>query len=64
MSLAEVLIGFEIALMIIVGAFFFAFRTPKLKGPARYGICGNGDYSSGHHGSIAGGGEGGGGGED
>lgn len=64
MSLVEILIGCAIALIIIVGAVFFAFRTPKTKGPSRHGIKGNGDYAGGHHnaftGSDGGGGDGGG----
>lgn len=45
MTLVEILIGFAIALSIIVGVAIFAFRTPKIKGPNRHGIGGNGDYA-------------------
>ena len=43
--LVEVLIGTAIAFAIIVGAFFFAFMTPNIKGLSRHDIRGNGDYA-------------------
>ena len=52
MTLVEFTIGFAIAIVIIVGAFFFAFRTPRLKGPTRHNIRGNGDHAGGQHHSI------------
>lgn len=42
MTFVEVLIGCAIALAIILGAVFFALRTPKLKGPNRHDIRGSG----------------------
>ena len=65
MSLVEILTGILIAVTIIVGAVFVAFRTPKFKGPTRHGVRGNGDYANGHHGGFKGsdGGSGDGGGD-
>jgi len=64
MTFVEILIGLSIALAIIAGAIFSAFRTPKIKGPTRHDVRGNGDYGPYHHndfgGSDGGGGDGGG----
>jgi len=62
MTIVEFLIGFVIALVIIIGALFFALRTPNLKGPSRHGIRGSGDCTHGHHSSFEGS-DGGGGGD-
>lgn len=64
MTFFEVLIGFSIAFAIIAGALFFAFRTPRLKGPTRHNIRGDGDYADRQYGNFdgsdGGGGDGGG----
>ncbi|GEM_PF-4697641 len=44
----EIIIGVSIAMIFIVGAVSFAFRTPNIKGPSRHNIRGDGDYSGGH----------------
>ncbi|KIC50058.1 hypothetical protein [Tateyamaria sp. ANG-S1] len=48
MTFVELVIGFSIAFAIIAGALFFAFKTPRLKGPTRHNIRGNGDHATGH----------------
>ena len=54
MTLVEVLLGFAIALAVVLGAVLFAFRTPKIKGLSRHGIRGDGDYADRHHSAFAG----------
>ena len=56
MTLVEFTIGFAIAIVIIVGAIFFAFRTPRFKGLTRHNIRSNGDHAGGDHHSFGGGG--------